>query len=371
MNAELLAQSVTTRDLSFLRFPQGSPEAAAQVVGVIVVVLFTVTITLSAQRWYQRWTDRRPKKGAEHVKAGPKLNPRQQAALDLLRFYTDPLKLKHLLDDARVFESSVENALPTASEEDLADITALRRHLRMTVMNPDLQIVSTRQLLEDLPVRIIAAAGEDRLDLYCTVLQINEHFLLIDLPYQEEIYRLLMEHPAVHLVYWREESGEAMFDVTLEPIQQGTLSAFRVHHAVLAEDAAHRADFRLTVDLPVHYACVPREQLVRRKETGVQFTAIQGEGRLIDLSDGGGALVAPDALPVQGIAQLTFTLEDKPLRMMLELLTVTPGEGGHHVARGRFRGANPDSRSRLQAYLSREQFNRLRNKESILTKVAG
>ncbi len=372
MNTELLAQAVNpTIDLKFLRFPEGSEKMAVQAVTVIFVIIVTVMFTLTLQRWYVRWLESRPKKGTAKVKAGPKLEPRQQAALDLLRFYTDPIKLNHLLDDPRVFETAVERVLPTAGEDDITDLTALRRHLRMNVMNPNLAMASTRQLLTDLPVRIVATVGGERLDLYCSLLEVNERFLLIDLPYQEGVYKLLVQNPHVHLVYWREEGGEAAFNITLEAIQQGTISAFRANHALLDEEAAQRADFRLTVDIPVHYACVSREQLVRHKETGAQFNAITGEGRVIDLSHGGGAVLCPVALPVQGMAQLTFKLEDQPVRMMLEVLTVTPEQGGMHTARGRFRGASPDSRSRLQSYISREQLSRMRNKETILTKVAG
>jgi hypothetical protein len=372
MPLPLLAQGhVDLSNLEFLRLPQQPPEMLALTVGVLLLVLVTVMFTLSVQRAWQRWVESRPARKAAKAKAGPKLNERQQAALDLLRFYTEPLKLNALLTDPRVFEAAVEKALPTASEEDVADITALRRHLRMTVMNHDLDIVSTRQLLEGLGVRIIASVGGERLDLYCSLLEVNERFLLIDLPYQEDIYRLLMQHPQVTLVYWGEESGEALFDITLEAIQQGTVSIFRAGHALRDPDATQRADFRLTVDIPVHYACVTREQLVRHKETGAQVTAIKGEGRLIDLSHGGGALVTQAPLPEQGITQLTFRLDDQPVRMMLEVLAVHPAEGGRHVARGRFRGAQPESRSQLESYLSREQINRLRNKETILTKMAG
>lgn len=368
----VLAQGgVDLSNLEFLRLPQQPPEMAALTVAVLLAVLVTVMLTLAAQRAWQRWVESRPARKAAKAKAGPKLNERQQAALDLLRFYTEPPKLNALLTDPRVFEAAVEKALPAASDEDVADITSLRRHVRMTALNNDLDLVSTRQLLEGLGVRIIANVEGERLDLYCSLLEVNERFLLIDLPYQEDIYRLLMRHPQVTLVYWREESGEALFDITLEAIQQGTVSIFRAGHALRDPDATRRADFRLTVDIPVHYACVTREQLVRHKETGAQVTAIKGEGRLIDLSHGGGAFIASQPLPEQGIAQLTFRLDDQAVRMMLEVLTAHPAEGGKHVVRGRFRGAQPESRSRLETYLSREQINRLRNKETILTKLAG
>jgi len=367
----VLAQSTDMSNLEWLRIPQGSPEAAIQVARTILVIAGTVGFTIVVQRIWQSWLGNRPSRKTAKMKAAPKLSEGQQSALDLLRFYTEPLKLNHVLTDARVFETAVEKALPSASDEDLADVTALRRHMRMTVMNHELPVVSTRQLLEALPVRIIANIRDERLDLYCSLLEVNERFLLIDLPYHEDIYKLLMQHPRVTLVYWQEESGEALFDITLEAIQQGTISVFKANHAMRDEHATQRADFRLTVDIPVHYACVTRDQLTKHKESGAQFNAIKGEGRLIDLSHGGAAFVAQSALPEEGIAQLTFKLDDQPVRMMLEVLPAHPAEGGKHMARGRFRGAQPDSRSRLQTFITREQLNRLRNKETIFTKVAG
>ncbi|HEX7928533.1 MAG TPA: PilZ domain-containing protein [bacterium] len=365
------ATSPNMQDLKFLRMPEGTQEGVIQVLWVLLLIVGTVVVTIVLQRIWSAWVASLPSKKSVKQKAGPRLSEKQQAALDLLRFYTEPLKLNHVLTDARVFETAVEKALMAASDEDLADITALRRHMRMTVMNHDIAVVSTRQLLESLPVRLIVNLGDERLDLYCSMLDVNERFMLIDLPYHEDIYKLLMRHPRVTLVYWHEETGEALFDITLEAIQQGDISMFRAQHVLRDEHSSQRADFRLSVDIPVHYACVTKEQLAKHKETGAQFSAIKGEGRIIDLSHGGGALITQQPLPEEGIAQLNFKLEDQPVRMMLQVLTAHPAEGGKHMARGKFRGAQPDSRSRLEAFITREQLSRLRNKETVFTKMVG
>src|SRR5262245_21756178 len=98
----VLAQTTpsSTSDLKFLRMPQGTQEDVIQVFWVLLIIVGTVAVTVILQRIWSAWVATLPGKKAVKQKAGPKLNERQQAALDLLRFYTEPLKLNHVLTDA-------------------------------------------------------------------------------------------------------------------------------------------------------------------------------------------------------------------------------------------------------------------------------
>jgi len=371
MNFVLLAQStvVDMNDLRFLRFPQGNLETVLEFVAVLVLMAGTVIATLIVQRWAQSWWDTRVREGGG-AKAGPKLDPRQQAALDLLKFFTDPAQGHRIAKEARAFEEAVERSLPAASDADLADIRSLRLQLHMTVSNSEQEVISTRQLVEESPVRVLATVSGERLDLYCTLLEVNERYLMIEVPYQEEAYSLLAANPAVCLVYWGEERGEVLFDVTLEPVQAAGVPAFRAKHGIRSKAASKRGDFRLTVDLPITYAYMSREELIRHKQSGQGEVNVRGEGRVTDLSHGGAALMVSHAMAKGGLAQVHMTLAEEPVRMMMEVLNVGSAGDGLYSVRGRFRGANPEFSGRLNAYLSREQIRRLREKETILVKAS-
>jgi hypothetical protein len=137
-----------------------------------------------------------------------------------------------------------------------------------------------------------------------------------------------------------------------------------------SKGASQRADFRLTVDLPIQYAYMSREDLIRHKQSGQGEVNVRGDGRITDLSHGGAALVSAHPMAKGGLAQVQFTLAGEPVRMMVEVLSVSSAGDGLYVVRGRFRGDNPEFRGRLNAYLSREQIRRLREKETILVKAA-
>ncbi len=359
-------------DLSFLRFPEGSPEQIKWFFIVIMGIAVVVVVTLVVERFYSNWSNARPRrntqKGARQLRH---MEPELQAAVNRLVPFAGGEKGALLVQDVSVFESAVHQMIAAGQDHDLLGITKLRRHLHMTVMNSNIEIVSTRQLMADLPVRIVASLGTERVDLYCSLLEVNERFLLIDLPYQQETYDMLTQNPEVLLLYWRQsgERPEAPFRVRLEPIQAGQISAFRCAHALVSEEMAQRSDFRLTVDLLVTYQFVSRDQLVVRKQTGQEVSLVKGEARLIDLSQSGAAFLADLALSEGGFAQVTFALRDTPIRMMLEVLDQAQREDGKYLVRGHFRGMSQEMRARLQNYLSREQIKRLQLKEAFVQRT--
>jgi hypothetical protein len=371
MNETLSAQ-VNMKDLSFLRLPEGSSDSVAQFVLAMLLIAATILVTLMVQRRVQGWLDeRRRERSTRKMPAGLKLDEATLGTVDLLRYFTDPEKEGELLKSSRFFEQAVDKLTPTATDEDLAGVTRLRERLKMTAANPEADLVSTRQLLGDQAVRLMATVGKERLELHTALLEVNERFLLIDFPYPEDLYKRLSVHAKVNLIYWREGGGEWVFPVTLEPIRSGAISAFRCAHVLNTKAEGHRGDFRLAVDLPVAFTCVTREELEEHKESGRELSVRKGEGRLVDLSFNGVALVAAEPMPAQAIAQLNFMLGGKPVRMMLEVLAATPLDGGKFMSRGRFRGAQEQFRDRLRAFVTSEQEKRTENKESVVTRVPG
>jgi len=366
----VLAQAVPpgeslSSDLRWLRIPEGTSETVTMFFAVMMAIVITVIATLFLQGWLQRLLNRIRRKPVRHA------NPMLQRLEAELRDAADRLKLvaglkdaEDLLHDTKMLEPAIARYVAQAPlVEDLSAFTRLRRRLVMTAMNPNMEIVSTRQLLPDLIVRLVATIGQDRLDLYCPLLEVSERHLLIDLPYQREIFDLLSQHPDAFLLYWRESDGETAFKVHLMPILSGHISAFRCEHALRSEEAAARQDFRLTMDLPVTFQFVGRQALALHKQTGHDVTAVKGEARMVDLSHGGAALICDQPLEEHGFAQLHFSLKDQPVRVMMEVLSQGPAAGGKTLVRGHFRGMTSEASGRLHTFLSQEQFRRIQLRE--------
>lgn len=369
-------------DLRWLRLPQGTQETVTMFFAVLVAVVLAVVVTLLVQDWVQKLLGRLPRRVRKaRAEALSRLEPEFREALTKLVPFASIQPPADLVQDANSFEQAVAGYVSRAPfQEDLSVFSRLRRRLALTVMNPAARVSSTRQLLADLTVRLVASVGPDRLDLYCPILEVNERHLLIDVPYHKEIFDVLARHPDVFLLYWREHDGEAAFRVHLTPIEAGRISAFRCEHALRSEEAAARQDFRLTVDLPVTYQFVDRQSLIQRKSDARDVVAVRGEARLVDLSDGGAALLCDHPLSEHGFAQLHFTLRDpqlkggtiqeRPVRVMMEVLTVTPAQNGKSLARGHFRGAAPEARSVIHTFLTHEQFRRIQLREQVVVRTA-
>jgi hypothetical protein len=359
-------QSLST-DLKWLRIPQGTSDTITMFFAVMMGIVITVIATLFLQGWLQKLLNRIRRKPV------PYTNPMLQRLETDLREAAERLKplagvknAEDLLHDTKILEPAIARYVAQAPlVEDLSAFSKLRRRLVMTAMNPNMEVVSTRQLLPDLIVRLLATVGQDKLDLYCPILEVSERYLLIDLPYQREIFDLLRGNPDAFLLFWRESDGETAFKVHLMAIQSGHISAFRCEHALRSEEAAARQDFRLTMDLSATFQFVDRQALALHKQTGQDVTAVKGEARMVDLSHGGAALICDRPLEERGFAQLHFMLRDQPIRVMMEVLNQGPAAGGKTLVRGHFRGLTPEASGRLHSFLTQEQFKRIQSREVI------
>jgi PilZ domain len=343
-----------------------APPALLALLAALAAALLALALALLLRRRLGHWLRMRLGRGGfERVAAEASLAPPQRALLRRLMRLAASADAGAFLRDARAFERAAERVAAEGDEATLAALGGLRRALQLDVMNPVLELICTRQLLADLPVRLLATLGEERLDLYCTLLEVNEGYLLLDLPQEPDLLALLERHPHAFLIYWREREGEAAFRITLEPVGPGSFPALRARHAFRDPGAEHRNAFRLSVDLPVTYQFLDRGELGRRVGRSGPAPAQEGQGRLADLSYGGASLVVPEPLAERGLAQLGFTLRGEPLRLVLEVLSRAPTGDGRHQVRGQFRGLGAEARVRLRTLLNREQIERLRDRERL------
>jgi hypothetical protein len=359
-------------DLSFFRFPEVTGEVVRNILLFALALVLTVLLTVLVQRRVQHWLRMRSRREQfDRFSSEHRMEPAARAVLKRLMRYSGVADEFAFIHDTQAFELAVERLAAEADDAELAALGRLRRTMHLNVMNPELALVSTRQLLQDLPVRIVANIGEEKLDLYCALLRVDERHLLIDLPHEQEIFRLLAEHPHVFLLFWREREGEALFRITLEPIEQGRFPAFRARHAVRDPETEHRNAFRLSVDLPASYQFLERSELGRLRGRAAEHRTRQGEARVIDLSYGGASLIVREPLEERGLAQLAFELHGFPVRLMLEVLSGSPMADGQHLVRGQFRGLGEEARVRLNNVLYREQIKRLRDKQLLHIRPGG
>jgi c-di-GMP-binding flagellar brake protein YcgR len=359
-------------DVSFFRLPDLTGEAIQDIVLLLVLIAGTAIVTAIVQRRVQQYAAQRPRRAASpmgSLAGESRLSADGSAMLDRMAALAGR-KRHEMVQDALLFETIANSIVDSGDEADRAALTQVRRAFHIDVMNPNLVLVSTRQLLKDMPVRIVANVGSEKLDLYCSLLSVNEQFLLLDLPQQEDIQALLTQAPAVRLMFWREGEGETAFELKLDPVRSGEMQLFRSRHAMRSETAMQRKEFRLSVDIPLSYRHIAREQIDHSEGKTELDDARRGEGRLIDLSYSGAAFTAAHRLPADGFAQLAFALSELPVRAILEVVSVDLQPGGSWLVRGQFRGVANDLMHRIYSFVSREQVRRLGLKETIRV-VAG
>lgn len=394
-------------DLSFFRFPELTSEVVRNALVLLLILVFVVGMTALAQYWIGLVKETYRKRnavrrrlqqamgqdaevdegGMDRMDGGPApLHKGLDHALGkaMKRLVSRLLRETGLKDEyqfvthALLFEQAVHRVLPQLDEMQAKALHRLRQVLHLNVMNPEQQLVSTRQLLQDLPIRMVASLGHEKLELNCTLLDVDEYGLVMGLPHQVEVFNLLLAHPEVLLLYWREADGETVFRISLESLGEDTPFMFKAGHTLADPATGQRASFRLAVEAPVTYHFVERgdlrvgmkdrmkEQDKAQDKGGSGPTLMKkGEGSMVDVSYGGASLVVPEPLGENGFAQLYFNLNDQPMRLMLEVLSCLPVEPGQWLLRGRFRGQGEETYHRLNNTLSREQLKRLRVREVI------
>lgn len=361
-------------DLSFFKFPELTPEVVQSIGWLFVLLGVTVVATVIVHNWLQaRAFARTHRTSFERISHESKQPKYVRNMLDRLVGLSAVRDAYSLTRDALTFETAVEQLYETAPEDsvqgDMDTVARIRRIHHLNVMNPALRLESTRQLLPDLPLRLVSSAGGGTLDVYCSLLDVNEAFMLVDLPPDEDIREVLRENPRVQLIYWREQDGETVFRTTLEFVPSETMPLVRAEHVFRSEDTSQRADFRLTVDFPLQWRYVERSKIGKIKAApGQELDVRQGEGRMLDVSYGGAAFEAGGPLAPGGFAQLQFSIHKVPVHLMLEVMTQTRTPEGAWVHRGRIRGMTQEVRNRIFNYLSREQVARLRERGVIRRK---
>lgn len=362
-------------DLSFFRFPALTSDVVWNIILLFVLLGLTMVVTVMVHRRLGRFARARARRQALHrFSSEHRMSDEMRAVLEQLIEIADVATEMELISNARVYEETVARLLarrPEAAEFNGRQLEKIRRALHLNVMNPELDLVTTRQLLQDLPVRLLIGPAGERLDMYCSVFKITEEVLIFDLPRRKDVLRLIRANQQALLIFWRPEDGETVFRIFLEPIQGDGLILFRAAHVFREDDLAQRAAFRLTTDIPLRYGFMEARAVLSRRGEKKGRETQTGEGRLVDLGYGGASLELPQRLEPGGFAQLNFDLSGRPMEVMFEVLATMQGERGQYLIRGRFPAHTDEGEERLRKYLIREQTKRLRENEMLTIRTGG
>ncbi|MDH5752886.1 MAG: PilZ domain-containing protein [Deltaproteobacteria bacterium] len=339
------------------------------ILGLVFTLVAVVVITAVVQYWLserRRLQDNR-RRMADRITPRSEKDKGVRQIMDQLLQATGFSSEYDLVHNTRVFEEAVATLAARADEETLHRLHRLRQKIHANAMNPELELVSTRQLLSDLPVRLGTTVSGEKIDLYCTLLDVNEAHMLIDMPYDRELVNLVAGQPEIYLVYWREEEGETVFRVKLEPVENEQISLVRAAHVLTDPQAVKRSGFRLAIDMDVAFHFLSRTTAIGkiRGRAPDEGKVISGNAHLIDISLGGASFLTPDQLVRGGFAQISFDMRKHHVRLVLEVLECEPYKDGGFLARGRFRGQGRDVLGPLADILVNEQMRRLRDKDII------
>lgn len=346
----------------------------------VAAIVVSVGVTLLSQRLLARLTRaKREKAMLELTLGGKELPPEARAVLSALKSQAGVDSDLTLIADAMRFEQAVEAYLTRYPHADLNALETLRRLFRLNVMNQNVELVNTRQLLKDMPVRLHLRLGDERLDVYCSLLTVHPRFMVFQLPDLEELPIILAANPNCQVIFWRDGVGEVVFPIVLEMVRQGTLVMFRARH-VYCDKAVSRAEYRLSVDLPLRFRYIAQSVLVdedakaapgQDKWLSSGYLAEEDsleawdKGHLIDLSFSGLGFTCDRQLPAGGMAHMAFPIHGQEIYLMTEILggrEIHPGVWLHNA---QMRGVAPQGKVSLNRFLSREQVKRLREKDII------
>ena len=351
-------------DLSFFRFPDLTLDTVGSIVLLGILLVSVVVLTVLTQLWLMRRLRRRQQeRNFDRLAGKGQMDMQMRSLLEHLVAHA-PKRMKgfDLVHNVPAFERAVAAFVPKADDATLRDLSHLRRMFRINVMNVDLPLLSTRQLVQDQPVRFTAFTGGDRIDLYCTLLRVDERFLYFIPPDPGDLERWVEEEPLMTLLFWRRRDGEVRFRVLVEPIWEGEMVIFRCSHAFRERSPRNPDAFRLTLEAPMRYQFFSPGRLKRAPgSAAAQEASLSGEGRLLDMGPGGALVEISESLEQGGFLHLEFKLHETVQVAMMEVLSTTPAGAGHYHLRGQFRGMGSDALARLVNALIREQTSRLKS----------
>ena len=143
-------------DLSFFRFPELTGYTVTNIVALFFLLALAVIATVIVQRWmHRRSVLKEHREAFDHSADEGRLPASVREIMErLLKLspHEDPFDL---FRDAKAFEQAVQQYYDSGPEADFQAVASMRRVFHMNVMNPNLTLVSTRQLQADLPVRVI------------------------------------------------------------------------------------------------------------------------------------------------------------------------------------------------------------------------
>ena len=359
-------------DLSFLRFPELTPRVGVNIAVLLSLLCLTVLLTVLVQRFLHARTSRQLKRASlEHFVSEHHMSPQLRDLLRRVTGYAGLADVFALVHDAPAYEQAVDSILRLASAEEAGQLARLRRILRMNVLNPDLTLLHTRQLLADSPVRVEVSLGQDKLDVYCSLISVNEEFLILDISQHKILHEELKQNPEVLMSFWGEQEGEKIFKIRLEPVSAGSMGLYRAGHAYRDEGILQREALRLSVNIPASYTYLTRGQLaLKQKEQVSTDHTLSGEGVILGLSHGGASFKAAQHLAPEGFAQVEFAFHTESFKAILEVLSSAPMEEEGVLVRGRFRGLPGPLQTRLDNLITREQITRLQEKGIFETRIS-
>ena len=272
------------------------------------------------------------------------------------------------LKDTPTFESAVEKHIRQGKRETFDLIEKARARFQLRINNPGMDLVSTRQLFEGLSLQlIVSSAPGEVLDAPCQIAQIDEEQLTLQLPVDHAALGVLREHRQALLVYYRSSVGEVIFPLSLRVGEHPNL--FFASHCLLASLSPNAPRPGSTPHIPLHFTYVGPSQLEARKRGTSLRQAIHGEGQVLHLEtramrflalpevDEGSLPRQPNRhLAVSGLAQIAFSLQNQALRLMLDVLRVTPRIDGSFLIDGSFRPMTPMQRAQILGFLHMRHF---------------
>jgi hypothetical protein len=238
-------------------------------------------------------------------------------------------------------------------DEEGAELRAAREALGLDFVPFGRRIETTRELHAGEELVVSPPQANDRA-LRVRVVSVDEAYVYVN-PVAASGRPPVREGETVQCSLWRDEDARYRFETRLAHAAPGP-EAWALAHVSRLERQQEREHYRVPLDrettLHVLHASVDGSLENLRARAPIMSLPV----RMVNLSAGGFAFVAPQALPRQVLLRVSLHLaEPEPVVAEARILGTTPLSGGRSLVRAAFVAIGDDEREAIARYVMLQQ----------------
>ncbi|MBX7254762.1 MAG: PilZ domain-containing protein [Candidatus Hydrogenedentes bacterium] len=304
-------------------------------------------------------------KTLEAIAREKELTPDEKKLLENVAKRWSPDDPHHMVSVRHTFDKAVESEMEqiktagdlTAFEQAGVLLRDIRGRLALDYVPLGQRIHSTRELFTGQEIWISRVSAAPPKWIRGSVASIDEAYLGVRIVGATEERPVFERNEELRVRLWREEDARYMFTVRFAREDREPPALLFYHTSELTRVQA-RDFYRVRYEQNVTIGILNAPVDGNTQDTKDRQVVTKLRGRITNISAGGLALVAPQAIPTQVLIRVTLEFNVsglEPVTVDARLVSSAPLSGGRHLVRATFTGIDDQAREAIAHFVMHRQ----------------